>query len=694
MCGRIGLAGGILLGLWALAHTADGGEPGQPPGRRAEGGDQAPTLLLRSGAGRVQSVALSADGKLLVTGTDDYKVRLWDVAGGREVRSFAGQQGVIVSNDGKWLVASDYSARLYELATGKQLRVFAGRGGSASPGCLALSDDGKWLLFDNQLFDTATGRKVHDVWVGSEGGWSDSAAAFSADGKHLVTAGGAWLRVWDVGTGRQTRIIRSAQSRVITAVAVSHDGKLVVANDDTLARLWDVATGKVVRTFEGHTRPVSSVVLSADDKWLATAGAGDNARLWEVATGKESRTFVRPVGNVFGATGPQPGSLCATMTPDARWLATGSTDGTARVWETATGKEVRAFRGSQPAHPLAVTADGRWLVNRVDQTAHLWDLAAGKPVRSFEAGRDWRSVSVSTDGKRLATLDGDGTTAQVRDGATGKPLRTFAGLTGFATLSGDGTRLVTGDDHKLAWVWDADTGKGIRAFEGHGGLVTAAALSEDGKQLVTGSKDRTARLWDTASGKAIRVFQGHTGALSLVALSRDGKWLVTGCADPNGSADDTIRVWELATGKLLRSLPAGGAARSVSVSPDGKWLATARVSPPVRVWDLETGLETHSLAGQEAWVALVAPPGGACRLFTVGDGNLQVWDPATGKELCRLANLGGGHWAVCAAAGRFDASDRRDLDGLHWVAGNQTFPLGHFADHHEPGLLASVMGNR
>src|SRR5262245_46114266 len=361
MRGRIGLAGSILLGVWGLVQPAGGEEPARPM----------PTLTLRSGAGRVRSVALSADGKLLATGTDDYRVRLWDVAGGREIRSFIGMNPVIFSKDGKWLVTGDSSARVWDLATGKELRAFPGPGFRAASTCVALSDDGKRLIFDKLLLDPGTGEKVHDL---PHGGWDD-AAAFSADGKVVASVGGGFIHLWSIATGQEIRVIRSPQIHVLTAVALSRDGKLVVTNDDKLARLWDATTGKEIRTFPGHASKVTSVILSADDKLLATAGGEDGTvRLWEVATAKEVRSFKGPAGNVYGALGPQTPSVCAAMTPDARWLAVGSTDGTTRLWDVATGKEVRAFRGSESAVALAATPDGKWLVVGDRKSLHLWDL--------------------------------------------------------------------------------------------------------------------------------------------------------------------------------------------------------------------------------------------------------------------------------------------------------------------------------
>ena len=256
-----------------------------------------------------------------------------------------------------------------------------------------------------------------------------------------------------------------AQSRIIDGTRHSKDGKLLVTNDDQLARLWDTDTGNEIRTFKGHTHGVTSVLLSPDGKQLATAGGLDNTViLWDLATGKEIRSFKGAIGNVFGAIPPQDGALeSAAMTPDGKRLATAGSDGAARIWDVATGKEVRVLRGSDTlaVHVTAVSPDGAWLINRRQNTVDLWDMSAGKPVRSFETDAVWRSVSLAPGGKRLVALGADGQSAQVWDTVTGKALRTYKGLTGFATLSADGSRLVTGDQQKLAWLWDVDTGKAI-----------------------------------------------------------------------------------------------------------------------------------------------------------------------------------------------------------------------------------------
>jgi hypothetical protein len=205
----------------------------------------------------------------------------------------------------------------------------------------------------------------------------------------------------------------------------------------------------------------------------------------------------------------------------------------------------------------------------------------------------------------------------------------------------------TGDT--AAGLWDAASGQQIRAFKGHTGSVNSVAFSPDGKQVLTGSYDKTARLWDAASGKETCAFRGHTGSVNSVAFSPDGKQVLT------GSVDTMARLWDAASGKEVRRfLGHSNEIKSMAFSPDGKQVLTGS-----------------------------------------GDSTARLWDTASGRELCRLLSFRDGTWAVVDAVGRFDAANGGNVEGLHWVVGNEPIALKQLKErYYDPGLLAKYMGFR
>jgi WD40 repeat protein len=673
--------------------------------------------MLQGPPGITRSLALSADGRLLVTGSED-AARLWDAASGRQIRAFdhrahargrASDKGWVVSvrlsKDSRWLItrrSHDDRAHMWELATGKLIRSFSNVGTDQTRGLLgmALSDDGKRLAIGNQVWDVATGECVHVLPHAR----AIETVCFAGDGKHLATGSQDGSRLWDVATGKEVRAFTPALG--CSLVALSGDGKRLITCYGARARLWDTSSGKVVRTFTGHTAPILSVALSADGNQLATGGQDGAVRLWDVTTGKVVRTFAH--------------SQALSMTPDGKWLATGSSSSTpALLWDTDTGKEVRRFQGLGPstssslkklsasssANILAVSPDGKWLVtgdnNGTGQTVSLWDLVRGKRVRGFHAekgtadGTRTVSVAISGDGKRLAwARGGRRTSLQVWDTTTGKPVRTFEGETRFAVLSSDGKRLVLGDRAYEARLWDVDTGKPIRAFAGHHGLVSAAALSPNGKWLCTGDLGGMVWLWDMDTGKLIRKLKGHPAGVTAVAITPGASAVASASANYPGGGAGAVRVWDLDTARELHVLPHQGRVRSLNISPDGKQLFYSGGYVSARIWDLRTGKQIRELPHHRMLAAVASAD--HKRVFTCGaDRAARAWDGATGKELCRLTSSAAGDWVVFDAAGRFDAPNRGDVDSavLHWVRGLETFPLRHFRQRFfDPGLLAKHLG--
>lgn len=313
---------------------------------------------------------------------------------------------------------------------------------------------------------------------------------------------------------------------------------------------------------------VFSLALSRDNQWLVTGSIDGTACLWEVASGKPVRIFrghTRWNDSGKDLLGTWTISAAGWVTsvaisPDGNFLATGSFDKTARLWDLATGKQIRVFPHSSQVHCVALSRDGKWLVTAAGQTAHLWDLASAREIRTFRGHtKDILSLAVSNDGKRLAT-GGNDSTARLWDMDTGKEIFTFREPSAPGSLR-----------HVLR-----------AAFREPENEINSVALSRDGKWLATGSEDHTARLWDLETGKEIRAFRGHSDRVCTVALSGDGQWLVT------GSLDHTARLWDLATGKEIRVFKVAHAGETLAISEDGKWLVLAEDSG-AQLWDLATG---------------------------------------------------------------------------------------------------------
>ncbi len=276
--------------------------------------------------------------------------------------------------------------------------------------------------------------------------------------------------------------------------------------------------------------------------------------------------------------------LSVAVTPDGQYVVSGSHDKTVRLWELATGKEVRRFTGhSDYVNSVAVTPDGKYVVSgSADKTVRLWGLATGKEVRRFTGHEDWvRSVAVTPDGQYVVS-GSDDETVRLWGLARGKEVRRFTGHEDWVlsvAVTPDGQYVVSGSVDKTVRVWELATGKEVRRFTGHESLVTSVAVTPDGKYVVSGSDDNTVRLWELATGQELRRFTGHAGSVWSVAVTPDGKYVVS------GSGDKTVRLWGLARGKEVRRFPGHeGTVWSVAVTPDGKYVVSGSQDNTVRLW--------------------------------------------------------------------------------------------------------------
>ena len=402
--------------------------------------------------------------------------------------------------------------------------------------------------------------------------------------------------------------------------------------DDRYAMLAAAARPGIA-ALTGHTDRIHSMTFSPDGNTLVTGSYDGTVRLWDVAT---HRQIGAPLAGHDGEI------YSVAFSPNGKVVASGADDGIVRLWDAATHRQIGAPLASHDdeIYSVAFSPNGKVVASGADDgIVRLWDAATHRQIGAPLAGHDdeINSVAFSPNGKTLATGGADGT-IRLWDVAThrqiGAPLASHAGVVYSVAFSPDGKTLATGSADGTIRFWDVATQQMARSWPTNS-PVFDVAFSPDGKILASGNLDDTARLWDVATLRPIgNPFIGY----SLV-FSPDGKILAT------GGYDHIARLWNVAsrTGTAVLT----GHTRpvnSVAFSPDGKTLAAGAAGGTVQLWDMATrqpiGNPLNSQGGTVNSVAF--SPDGKTLAAGAADGTVQLWDMATRQSIGNPLNSQGG----------------------------------------------------
>jgi WD40 repeat protein len=672
-----------------------------PPGATARLG----TLRWRQ-ATPVNFLAITPDGKTILSAGNDRQIRVWDRDTGKEMRRFGPGKielammdakqaqvafyrpfalqrhaGVALSPDGKCvaLVADTRgTVQLLDVASGKLLKTLPG---TAEFGAVALafSPDGKTLAMGSvdgqaQLWDLDAGKFARDLGppppkkrvFAAQNAVFSCALAYSPDGKVLagafrdnaVPTKDVMIRFWDPATGKELHTVKVVTRQGFSALAFSPDSQLCAyATVEGEVGLLKTSTGKLLHKWAAGTRQDSPLlVFSADNSKLYTKLAVERAvREWDVKTGKVLRCLGEPLevrpGFLAGPTG------CLTLLADGKTLAVGGDGNVIRFVDLATGKDLPQPGGhAQPVALLMYGADARTLLTRsADHTLRLWDAVTGKQLKQFVLPATAMNFAATPDGRTLALVNERGLT--LVDADSGKELAMLGGTEG-----GIPQILFAPDGRTLAVRWPAEAsiilcdvpsgkqrcrvGVGIMSAGGDPqDRVATFFFSPDCKRVLVCSATKWAGVFETATGKLVQKFKFDDGVHSA-AFSPDDRTIAL------VRSSGVVDLLELATGKVRRQF---------GLLP-GQPIAMP--APPVYAGGYRP---VPAVLGPPGTATVAFSPDGRLLVHTGRDPEVTVWDVATGKALTKFQGHQGYIGAVAFAPdGRSVASGSSDTTALVW----------------------------
>jgi len=475
------------------------------------------------------------------------------------------------------------------------------------------SPDGKYILTYNNLkgvlWDASSGKmlaEIPDLSINSNS--QKVSASFSPDGQRILITGSGKILLVDGTTGKlisELAVKDPSTASFKTIGSFSPDSQTVFAaiyiyntqNFSNEIRAWKTNTGKLISTFGTPSHNVNTFAFSPDNKYLVTGSSDWTARVWELATGKQIA--------LLGSDGVHVGEVSSVaFSHDGKKVITaGDTTGKARVFDIASAKLLFEFESQGAKITKAVfSQDDEFAFTTDDSKAYLWSLLPLPPTlisssRSNTAPNLIKTWDLNSK-KELGINDPYfyichcvvnklGNTLKLYDYSSRK-LKEIAVLP-VEGLSPDDKLYAKAGDLNNALIYEAEEGSEVANLRGHTGAVVTVRFNPRGEQLLTASKDSTARVWQITKVTSSS-FQSEVKTKDTILVGKTATFSIESKRIALVKADNIIELLDNTTGKIIKVL-SGHSDRILGVrfSQDGKYLVSGSADKTARLWDATNG---------------------------------------------------------------------------------------------------------
>ncbi|MGN6869153.1 MAG: nSTAND1 domain-containing NTPase [Solirubrobacteraceae bacterium] len=635
----------------------------------------------------------SPDGKRIVT-AGDLTVKIWDAATGKELFSPASNLGfgplsVSFSPDGREVVGTDEdgTAEIWNAANGNRIAQLSPGSGQSLLFAAAFSPNGEQVLTAGadgvlRTWSAATHRAIRSF--GRPGSDAIMEAGYSPDGKSIVTASaGGVVRVWNSSTGRVIAVLPTAGgSNRLDSVAFSPDGRLAVTGSHfgalTIWKSSPQSGGKVA------WKPLNVIGIPEND---AVNGVAFNANGTELATANQSGwvyLWSLPSGHFLDFIPVSTEALHSVQFDPAnpnRLLAAGD-DGYAHLYGLTNDEEVgRLGPGNWPMHDAVFSPNGKFIAaGSNDGSVRIWRTAGRTPFGATidDGNTEITSVAFSSDGRELTATDTSGyaTVFDARSRQHGQI--TYVTEPGGSILSGgaflpSGSLIATAGSDGTARIWDVNSQSPVVSFSGHTGPINQLAVNAAGSRIITASADGTAKIWATQPIEQRLSLPGGTDLVTVAYSPADPQLVAT------SNHVGTVTLWNLrAPARPLAVLPEPANSNgydSAEFSGDGQRIVASGGNQQARIWTVSDtrhspvvlDLNRHPGCTNPNSVTAAGINGAEFspnnQLVVTGDedGTACIWNAATGVPVRKLTEPTGASGGVTGVAGVGGS-------GIRWAA--------------------------
>ncbi|MBX3460716.1 MAG: protein kinase [Planctomycetes bacterium] len=483
---------------------------------------------------RIVSLAVSADGEVLVAGSVDHPTTLYQTADGAVIRKINGHfsttAAVAFHADGKRLLScgDDSQLRLWWLEDGTELRRF-------------------------HTDDSPT-----------------RAMAFSPNGRLLATApsyGG--LRVWDARSGRHF-FFHETFPEIKAMVFVPGTALLCMGCVDTNIYRYDFVADEDLPALKGHTGPIASMAVSPDGTLLASGSWDRTVRIWDLKTGECKR--------VIEAHQIPEGSHAVAVTalifaPSGKLVASGGGDRMMYIWSLETGKQLFNATHDAPVSGIFFTNEGNCFTSDTEGNVHFWDLhnSQHKTYLLRLTGAAW-CLRRSPDDRYFAVGQADGY-VRICDTRTGVTKRVWKEETDISALEWHPYHplLVTANDARRIKLWNTNMDGEVRGLVNpRTDFVMRLQFSEDGELAFGSGGSKGLQVWHLRSAAHLAFMGGHTAATQDLQLFPGATRAIT------AGREGMLKVWDVEEAKVLHEWRSDhGPTWTCAISPDGGTVAVA-----------------------------------------------------------------------------------------------------------------------